>query len=204
MSELFSFAEAAAITELSPDVIRTALEKNSVPLSHKHRTGKVFRHQFSFNDMLFLTVLVQFPFPMSKEDKVALQTLVTGKAEARGLWRRKGPELVFQSSEITIVAEYRNIKKRLLKNKAIFQRGKSRIVSSPAILSGTPVFRGTRIPLDHIAELIRKGVAEDQILEDFSRLKPADLAYAKLYSRLGPRPGRPRKPLEIRRKRKAA
>jgi hypothetical protein len=40
MAELFSVNEAAAIAELSPDTIRTALEKRSVTPSHKQRVGK--------------------------------------------------------------------------------------------------------------------------------------------------------------------
>lgn len=204
MPELFSFAEAAAITELSPEVIRTALEKNAIPLSRKRKTGKRFRHQFSFEDLVVLTFLSEFPFPLSKQDKTALRALAIGKAEVYGPWRTKGRDFTVSHGDMTLIVECESIRNRLSQNKTIFQRGKARIVSSPAILSGTPVFRGTRIPVDHIAELIRKGIGEDQILADFPRLRPADLAYAKIYSRLGTRPGRPRKPIEIRRKRKAA
>jgi hypothetical protein len=44
VSELFSVNEAAAIAEVSPETIRTALEKKSVKLSHKRKTGKAVRH----------------------------------------------------------------------------------------------------------------------------------------------------------------
>ena len=39
------------------------------------------------------------------------------------------------------------------------------IVSDPEIISGTPVFLGTRIPLDHVVGLIRKGVPDSELAE---------------------------------------
>lgn len=204
MNEYFSLAEAAAISELSPEAIRTALEKNTIPLSNKRRAGKAVRHQFSFEDVLLLTVLVEFPFPLSKEDKAALRSLLTGQASSHGQWHSEGFDLVLRSRDITIVAECKAIKSRLSQNRATLQRGRQRVVSLPAILGGTPVFRGTRIPVDHIAGLIRKGVSEQEIAEDYPRLSVRDLAYAKLHARLGAPPGRPRKPLQIKKKQKAA
>jgi uncharacterized protein (DUF433 family) len=44
---------------------------------------------------------------------------------------------------------------------------RERIVAAPDVLSGEQVFRGTRIPLQHVASLFRKGVPEKEIAEDF-------------------------------------
>src|SRR5690348_2859701 len=63
MPEFFSVNEAAAIAEVSPETIRTALEKKSVKPSHKKKTGRAVRHQFSIGDVLFVKLLVEFPFP---------------------------------------------------------------------------------------------------------------------------------------------
>ena len=46
MAELFSVSEAAAIAEVSPETIRTALEKKSVAPSFKRKTGKALRYEF--------------------------------------------------------------------------------------------------------------------------------------------------------------
>jgi uncharacterized protein (DUF433 family) len=83
-----------------------------------------------------------------------------------------------------------------------------RIVSDPAILGGTPVFRGTRIPLEHIAGLIRKGASSSEIAEDYSALSPQDIAYTRAYvRRIKPTAmldGRSVKPIQLRRKTRAA
>jgi len=81
--ELFSVSEAAAIAEVSPDTIRTALEKKSVKPSHIRKSGKAVRHQFSVGDVLFVKLLVEFPFPLSREDKESLaQVLARGDTTA--------------------------------------------------------------------------------------------------------------------------
>jgi uncharacterized protein (DUF433 family) len=73
----------------------------------------------------------------------------------------------------------------------------SRIVSNPQILCGEPAFRGTRIPLQHIAGLFRKGVSEAEIRQDYPSLSNLDLAFASIHARMSPPPGRPRKPLAL-------
>jgi uncharacterized protein (DUF433 family) len=91
-------------------------------------------------------------------------------------------------------------------NRGILVAMRKRIVSDPEILSGTPCFRGTRIPLDHIAGLIRKGVSMNEITEDYPSLSEQDIAYARVFVRLvKPSPSsRAIKPIQLRRKTRAA
>lgn len=83
-----------------------------------------------------------------------------------------------------------------------------RIISDPAILSGAPVFRGTRIPLEHIAGLCRKGVPVSEIAEDYPALSPEDISYARSFSKRNavrpPAGNSIPKPIQLRRKTRAA
>jgi uncharacterized protein (DUF433 family) len=81
---------------------------------------------------------------------------------------------------------------------------KRRIVSDPEILSGTPVFRGTRIPLDHVAGLIRKGASATELREDFPALTKSDFDYARRHARTSKATRRSHKSLEIRKATRAA
>jgi uncharacterized protein (DUF433 family) len=81
---------------------------------------------------------------------------------------------------------------------------KRRIISDPEILSGTPVFIGTRIPLDHVAGQIRKGISAAELREDFPRLTKADFDYARRYANRQKSARQLRKPLQIRKATKAA
>ena len=53
MAELFTLDEAAAIAEIEPDTVRTALEKRAVTPSRKVKTGKAVRYRFSEGDFSF-------------------------------------------------------------------------------------------------------------------------------------------------------
>jgi uncharacterized protein (DUF433 family) len=200
MAELFSVNEAAAIAELSPDTIRTALEKRSVTPSHKQRVGKAIRHQFSAGDVLFVKLLAEFPFPLSKQDKQSLAQILARGNRRASRWSMEGADLVYRSGDMHMFVECKTFRQRIDKNLAAFRWGRRRIVSSPDVLGGEPVFRGTRISLQHVASLFRKGVPELQIVEDFPNLSARDLAYARLFSRFGEKPGRPRSRLVIQRK----
>jgi uncharacterized protein (DUF433 family) len=53
-----------------------------------------------------------------------------------------------------------------------------RIVIDPAIRSGKPCIRGTRITVYDILEYLTGGMSEDQILSDFSSLRREDIRAA--------------------------
>lgn len=199
MAELFTLDEAAAIAEVEPDTFRTALEKKSVTPSRRVKTGKAVRYRFSEGDVLYLLMITEFPFPLKKEDKDSLAKVVARGSKTAKHWASEGADLVFRSGEMTIIVEWKHRRETVEKNVAAYRWGKERIVSSPDILSGEPVFRGTRIALEHVAALFRKSVREEEIAEDFPSLGPKDLAYARLMARLGDRPGRPKKRLRVER-----
>ena len=199
MAELFTLDEAAAIAEIEPNTVRTALEKRTVTPSRKIKTGKAVRYRFSEGDLLFLLVLTEFPFPLSKEDKNSLAKVLAHGNRTANRWVSEGADLVFQSGDMRILVECKIFRDTVDRNVAAFRWGKERITSSPDVLGGEPVFRGTRIPLEHVAALFRKHVPEKQIAEDFPTLDERDLAYARLAARLGQPPGRPKKRLRIER-----
>ena len=89
MSELFSVSEAAAIAEVSPETIRTALEKKSVAPSSKRKTDQAVRYQFSVGDVLLVKVLVEFPFALSKNDKQSLAKILAWKSHRGPLVERR-------------------------------------------------------------------------------------------------------------------
>jgi uncharacterized protein (DUF433 family) len=53
------------------------------------------------------------------------------------------------------------------------------VVSDPGILGGTPVFRGTRLPVATLFEYLADGLSLDYYLETFPSL-PRELAVAVL------------------------
>jgi len=198
----FSLREAAAIAEISESTIRTAIEKRSIrPPSS--RVGKSIRYEFDVNELLFIKLLTEFPFPLPKEDKESLRKLVAKAAGFAGRWQRRGPDFLMKKGELSVSVHFHSLREQIVYNVDLYRKGFDRIASDPEILGGEPAFKGTRIPLEHITGLFRKGVSETEIREDYPALSDLDLAFASIHARMSPPPGRPRKLLELGR-RKAA
>jgi uncharacterized protein (DUF433 family) len=67
------------------------------------------------------------------------------------------------------------------------------VVEDPEILSGTPVIRGTRIPVHDVAAQVETGVPMEEILEAYPRLTVAQVELATIYAKAVPQRGRPRR-----------
>lgn len=70
------------------------------------------------------------------------------------------------------------------------ENAKKMVVSDPEILSGTPCFRGTRIPVYHIAWMVANGDEIPAILEAYPRLDEEQVEAAILYAKAYPFRGR--------------
>ena len=57
-----------------------------------------------------------------------------------------------------------------------------RVVINPEIMSGKPIIKGTRIPVDMIVRLLAQGMTEEEILEDYQSLKKEDIRAALEYA----------------------
>jgi uncharacterized protein (DUF433 family) len=72
-------------------------------------------------------------------------------------------------------------------------KARALVVEDPEILSGTPVIKGTRIPVYDIAACVEEGLTTDRILAGYSSLTTDDVELAVLYARVNPPRGRPPK-----------
>jgi uncharacterized protein (DUF433 family) len=71
------------------------------------------------------------------------------------------------------------------------ERAEDMIISDPEIMRGTPVYRGTRIPVDLIFDMLRQGAAPQEILEGYPALDKEKIELAPLYVQAFPRRRRP-------------
>jgi uncharacterized protein (DUF433 family) len=88
--------------------------------------------------------------------------------------------------------DLRGFAERSIERLGKLEAARARVTVSDDVLGGTPVFRGTRIPVHEIAALRGAGVAEDEILEDYPSLDADSLELATIYAEANPLRGRPR------------
>jgi len=72
------------------------------------------------------------------------------------------------------------------------RRARRLVVSDPEIMGGEPVFRGTRVPVHMIAELVAQGSAHAELLDSYPRLTAEMIRLAPVYAAAYPLRGRPR------------
>jgi uncharacterized protein (DUF433 family) len=66
------------------------------------------------------------------------------------------------------------------------------VVTSPDVLSGIPVIRGTRVPVYDVAASIAAGIPVSRILAAYPSLDPDKVELAAIYAEANPPRGRPR------------
>ncbi|WP_446745613.1 DUF433 domain-containing protein [Silvibacterium acidisoli] len=66
------------------------------------------------------------------------------------------------------------------------------VVEDPEILSGTPVIKGTRVPVHDIAALFDAGTPVDEILKCYPSVKQRHVELASVYAQTFPAPKRPK------------
>ena len=67
------------------------------------------------------------------------------------------------------------------------------VIEDPEILSGTPVIRGTRVPVYDIAAAVDSGTPIDRILKSYPSLKDWQVELASVYAKAVPPRGRPKR-----------
>jgi uncharacterized protein (DUF433 family) len=57
------------------------------------------------------------------------------------------------------------------------------VTSDPEIMRGTPVFKGTRIPVDLVADMLAQGATAEEILDGYPTLTKEMISLAPLCAR---------------------
>ena len=66
------------------------------------------------------------------------------------------------------------------------------VATDPGVLGGTPVIRGTRVPVHDVAALVAADVPTDRILAAYPALDAEKIELATIYAEANPARGRPR------------
>lgn len=72
-------------------------------------------------------------------------------------------------------------------------KARQMVIEDPEILSGTPVIKGTRIPVYDIAAAFDAGTPVERILKSYPSIKQSQVELASLYARAVPPRGRPKR-----------
>jgi len=117
---------------------------------------------------------------------------LTAASDAWLRWAELG-ELGVEVGPVRLSLGINEVLREVVKNWNSLMEARALVVRDAEILSGTPVIRGTRIPVHDVAASVDKGLPMARIMRAYSDLTERDIELACLWARANPPMGRPKR-----------
>jgi uncharacterized protein (DUF433 family) len=174
---LFTATEAAVLTGLPLKAVNNAIDKQTISAAPGAQGGR----------LLDARALVSLSLERRLSDRLAPEL------------RRKvfdalagSPRNVVSLEGGLLKIDLREPRRELAASLRDLRRVRHLVLSDPEILGGDPVFRGTRVPVHMIAELLAQGSTPTELLDSYPRLTAEMIRLAPVYAAAYPLRGRPR------------
>jgi uncharacterized protein (DUF433 family) len=174
-------AQAAAVTGLPLAAVHKAIDSRLIR-PRTARSGATVRRLLTKEQLIFLQL---------EAEGLRLLPVGTRREIAESIQRSPRTEKLRVANGTAILIEIGSARRRMESHLKQLARIEEMVVSDPEIMRGTPVFKGTRIPVDLVADMLAQGATAEEILEGYSTLNKEKIAIAPLYMRAFPRRGRP-------------
>jgi uncharacterized protein (DUF433 family) len=174
-------AEAAALTNLPIRTVRRLMDRRLIR-PRRLQTGRSVQRLLSWEQLVYLRL---------EAEGLALLPVVERRKIAKQVEADAGIDAIFVSAGSALLIQVKTVRKELDARLKKLERAKSVIVEDRETMRGTPVYRGTRIPVELIADMLRQGAGIEEILEGYPALDREKIELAPLYVRAFPRRGRP-------------
>lgn len=175
---LFTPTEAAVLTGLSLKAVNNAIDKKiiaAVPGEDRER-------------LLDARALVSLSIEHRLADRIAPELrrkVFDALADA--------PRNVVSLEGGLLKIDLREPRRELAASLRDLRRVRRMVVSDPEILGGDPVFRGTRVPVHMVAELVAQGSKPTELIESYPRVTAEMIRLAPVYAAAYPLRGPKRK-----------
>jgi uncharacterized protein (DUF433 family) len=176
---LFTPTEAAVLTGLSLKAVNNAIDKKTISAVAGEEGGR----------LLDARALVSLSIEQRLSDRLATPELRRKVFDALA----EAPRNVVSLEGGLIKIDLRGPRRALAASLRDLRRARRLVVSDPEILGGDPVFRGTRVPVHLVAELLAQGSKPAELIESYPRLTAEMIRLAPVYAAAYPLRGRPRR-----------
>lgn len=181
LPEVYTPSQVSAITGLPLAAIHKAIEYHLIR-PKRVREGTLVTRRLSKPQVLFLFLeargLRSLPLPARREI-------------ARAVERNPGIDAMAISEGSVVMVELKSARQKVEAELDRLAKAERMVESHPEIMLGTPVYRGTRIPVHVIADMLGQGATVEEILEGYPALTLEKVDLAPLYVKAFPRRGRP-------------
>ena len=174
-------AQASAVANLPLPAVHKLIERRLIR-PRRLRTGRSIRRMLSREQVLYLRL---------EAEGVRLLPIAARRAIAKKIESSPEIDTVILAEGPALTIQVKSVRLELDQELRRLRRAENMIVSDPEIMRGTPVYRGTRIPVELIADMLIQGAKSEEILEGYPALDRERVELAPLYVQAFPRHGRP-------------
>lgn len=179
-------SEAAVVAGVSVPQIHRIIDEKILPENlYSTKQMRTFRTD--------ACILIAFYFETAESltAPARLRTIRNAMAHCGNWDQWKNCVVEDQSITVRFSAIWRGVEERLRQ----LTKAHQMVIEDPAILSGTPVIKGTRVPVYDIAAAVDSGTPMDRILRSYPSLKDWQVELASVYGKAVPPRGRPKRTL---------
>ena len=176
-------AQAAVVTGLPLAAVHKAIDIRLIR-PRSARSGTTVRRLLTKEHLIYLQLEVE---------GLRLLPVGTRREIADSIQRSPETDVLAVGKGTALFVEFKSARRKVESQLKQLAHIEEMVVSDPEIMRGTPVFKGTRIPVDLVADMLAQGVTAEEILEGYPTLAKEKIAVAPLYMRAFPRRGRPRR-----------
>lgn len=178
----FTPAEAATISGIAVKAVHNAIDKDIVTSIETPGRGRLLRRWLTREALLELKLWYGVGASLSASRRQRLFDEIKAKPSAKTV---KADDL--------LIVDVEEARRQIALNYELLQEAEAAVVSVKEVLGGTPVFKGTRIPVRLIAEMVEQGASSEEILVGYPKLSARHLELANVWNKAHPAVGRPRK-----------
>jgi uncharacterized protein (DUF433 family) len=179
--EGYTPAQAAAVTGLPLAAVHKAIDSRLIR-PRSARSGATIRRLLTKEQLIYLQL---------EAEGLRLLPVGTRREIAETIQRSPKVDLMAIGNGTVLFVEFRAARRKVEDQLKQLAHIEELVASNPEIMRGTPVFRGTRIPVDLVSDMLAQGATVEEILEGYPTLSKEKVAIAPLYMRAFPRRGRP-------------
>lgn len=182
-------AQASAVARLPLKAVHKVIDSRLIRPQRSMR-GKERQRLLSRGQLVYLRL---------EAEGLRLLPLTARREVARAVETKPNLDAMKVTGGGALIVEVRGARRSVDQELARLRKAERMVVTDPEIMRGTPVFRGTRIPVELVAEMLAQGASEKEILEGYPALKSQQVKAAPLYVKAFPKRGRPsRRPWAVR------
>ena len=184
LMERLTTSEAAVAAGVSVPQIHRIIDEKILP-EDLYSTAQMR----TFRTAACILIAFYFETADSLTAQARLRTIRNAMAHC-GSWNQ-WRDCIVEDHSITV--RFFEIWKGVEERLSQLKRAHEMVIEDPEILSGTPVIKGTRVPVYDIAAAAESGTSVDRILKSYPSLKDWQVELASVYAKAVPPRGRPKR-----------